>query len=128
MEYDLYEQTINWKMKVLIAEDDLGIRTMIETCLQRWNIQFTATANAEQAITVFLADPLSFDCVLTDLHMSNDSLAGKRVVKAVKNRRPDLKVIVISGSLTPEIISSAGADAYIQKPFNPMKLKEALPH
>jgi CheY-like chemotaxis protein len=87
--------------------------------------------NAEEALRVCEQESERIDLVLTDVVMPG--LSGRELADRLKNRRPGIKVMFMSG-YTDDAIVHHGAlekDAeFIQKPFSPdqlaIKVREML--
>jgi DNA-binding NtrC family response regulator len=68
-----------------------------------------------------------YDLILIDLKMPN--MDGMEVLENIKDIRPDLKVIIITGYSAVETAVKAikmGAFNYLEKPFTPDSLLEAV--
>jgi two-component system cell cycle response regulator len=59
--------------RVLIADDDHGVRRSLATALSRAGFEVTAVDDGEPAIA--LAGSAAFDIVIVDLHMRTGGLA-----------------------------------------------------
>jgi DNA-binding NtrC family response regulator len=98
--------------------------------LERQGYGVVVAANAEEAVRLFEADP-SIDVLLTDVVMTGPS--GPELTKQLVERRPELKVIYMSGYTDEAIVQhgvlKAGI-AFLHKPFTSdalgRKLREVL--
>jgi len=102
---------------VLVAEDDLRIRTVLERFLQTAGYQVTACLNGREALAAFDASP-EFDLLLTDINMPE--MGGEELLRAIKQRSPQLPVIVLTARSDPDIITECfkhDAFRYLVKPF-----------
>ena len=90
------------KSKLLIIDDSEVIVEML--------YQFLKTKN--------YADPDGFDLVITDIVMPN--ISGVGVISILKNKRPDLPIIAITGfGEHPEALAAeAHADVVLEKPID----------
>ena len=102
--------------KVLIVDDEEGIRESLKLILND-DYDLILTDSAEQALRCLDKDP-SVGLVLMDIKMPK--VSGLDVLKAMKAKRPDLNVIMVTGYKTVETASEAahlGANGYIIKQF-----------
>ena len=68
-----------------------------------------------------------FDLVVTDLRLPD--LDGMELVRALRSRRPDVAVIVITGyGSVPSAVEAVklGVADYVEKPFTPRQIAEAV--
>lgn len=104
------------KETILVVDDEIGPRESLRMILKPLYEVHTA-ASGEEALR-FIQDNY-VDLVLLDLNMPGRS--GFGVLKAIKDFRPDIEVIVITGYKTLENAKEAirlGAEDFIPKPFN----------
>jgi CheY-like chemotaxis protein len=115
---------------VLVVEDADVLRLVTKELLERQGYTVLVAANADEALAVFDRQR-RIDVLLTDVVMPGAS--GPELTAQLKARRPDLKVIYMSG-YTEEAIGrhgvSSSADAFLHKPFTSetlgQKLRDAL--
>jgi DNA-binding NarL/FixJ family response regulator len=97
-------------IRVLLVDDVAEVRSMVRTAL-RFRAKFTVVgeaANGRQAIE--LSERLQPDIVVLDIGLPD--LAGQQVLTQIRERAPDTKVAVFSGtqaSDTPEIARNVDA-------------------
>jgi len=107
---------------ILIADDDRTIRTVLTQALTRAGCRVRATGNTT---TLWRwVDEGEGDAIISDVMMPDGN--GLDMLPAIKRRRPDLPVIVISAQntvMTAIKASEAGAYDYLPKPFD---LRELL--
>lgn len=107
--------TMEAMSRLLILEDDDGIRTSLRLALEDDGYDVTDVGDAEAALRVVTDDPV--DVMLVDLMLGGmDGFTFIRRVRPVS----DAPIIVISArDGTEDIISAleAGADDYVTKPF-----------
>ncbi|MFH2203550.1 MAG: sigma-54 dependent transcriptional regulator [Elusimicrobiota bacterium] len=111
--------------KVLFAEDDTSLRTVLNLELKRLGVQVTAVAGGEEALQELAKS--SFDLVITDLKMPG--VDGFKVLEESQRRRPEAQVIVITGHGTVDSAvraMKAGAFDYLTKPVEPESLGIAV--
>ena len=101
---------------ILLAEDDPGVQRMLCRVLVEENYQVIQTKNLEEALKR-LSDA-QIDLILLDLNMPGAN--GLEVMKIIRLCRPRVKVLVISGHITPEVrveFQRLGQREFVQKPY-----------
>ncbi len=71
----------------------------------------------------------AFDVVITDLKMPD--VDGIEVLRIIKERRPSVEVVIMTGYQTVETAVKAiklGAFDYIEKPFTPEQMLSVIKH
>ena len=80
---------------ILLAEDEAGIRAMTRAYLEGLGYRVLEAANGTDAITLSKEYRGIIDLVLTDVMMPG--MRGDAVVKAIRQDRPEIQAIFISG-------------------------------
>ncbi len=109
---------------VLLADDDRAIRMVLTQALTRAGCRVRATGSAN-TLWRWVEDGEG-DLILTDVVMPDGD--GIDLLPAIRRKRPDLPVIVMSAQntvMTAIRAAEAGAYEYLPKPFD---LKEVLAH
>lgn len=104
-------------VKILTIDDEKGIRQSFQHFLEDYDFSVTTAENGEEGIMIIKSE--NPDLVLTDLMMPN--VTGFEVLDWLKQNRPDIPVIAISGAGMIEDAISAlhkGAWDYILKPVH----------
>ncbi len=113
--------------RILLVEDDDQIRRLAQRSLKREGYQVVAAENGERALELASQDKGSFHLLITDVVMPG--LTGKQVAEALRQTRPDIKVLYISG-YTQDIIADHGiveeGISLLQKPFSPAGLTDCV--
>ncbi|MEZ0259366.1 MAG: nitrogen regulation protein NR(I) [Alphaproteobacteria bacterium] len=102
---------------VLIADDDVSIRTVLTQALKRAGYDVQATDNGATLYQWVLEG--RGDLVITDVMMPGES--GLDLLPKIRLKRPEMKVIVMSAqnALTTAVTASErGAMDYMPKPFD----------
>ncbi len=112
--------------KVLLVDDDDGIREMMTATLEHKGFSVVAVANVPEALKLITTE--SFDVLITDLHMPNPS-DGFAVITAMRHIQPKALTLLVSGY--PDVKSAMDAilleaDQIIVKPFETMKLADLV--
>lgn len=108
------------KHRILIVDDEEIARKNLAHVLTKEDYEAVAVANGKDALGEL--EKAEFDVVLTDLRMPD--LDGMELLRKIRTRWPDTRVIMITGYATiPSAIEAMqkGAFHYIPKPF---KLEE----
>jgi DNA-binding response OmpR family regulator len=103
-------------MKILVAEDDVPMAEFLHQRLQHEQFTVQIATNARDAQRFAVNQP--FDLVLLDLNL--ESAVGLDVLRSIRTRKPDLPVMLMTGTgVLEERIRAldAGADDYVSKPF-----------
>lgn len=102
--------------KVLVVEDDEGMREAIESLLDAAGIASVSYASAEALLDS--GDVGGAACVITDLMLQG--MSGLQLLDTLNHRGPHPPVILITAHDSPAVRSEAashGAAAYLAKPF-----------
>jgi two-component system nitrogen regulation response regulator GlnG len=102
---------------ILVADDDRGIRTILNQALGRLGHEVRTTGNAA-TLWRWVADGEG-DLVITDVVMPDEN--GLDLVPRIKKLRPELRIIVMSAQntlLTAVKATERGAFEYLPKPFD----------
>ena len=111
--------------KVLICDDEEGIRESLKLILS--DFYDLAIATHGDDCLHMLTNDTSIKTVLLDIKMPK--IHGLDILKSIKSKRPDVKVIMVTGYRSVETASEAsklGADGYIVKPFKSDEILETV--
>jgi two-component system alkaline phosphatase synthesis response regulator PhoP len=114
------------KRKILIADDEAGIRLTVSRMLDRDYVVLEA-ANGEEAVEI--AREQKPDLILMDLIMPKmDGYATCSQIKADEATRgiPVVILTAVGHELNKKFATEMGAAAYITKPFNLQGLKDMI--
>jgi len=116
------------KETILLVEDGLGLRLIIQSILQELGYQVIAAANANEALDLWVSHRNAVDLLLTDLVLP-ESMSGQQLAQRLRSERPELKVLYTSGfEIDPDESSEeivAGVN-FIHKPFRRETLIKAV--
>jgi len=113
------------KSVVSIVDDDREIRQSLETLLHREQYSTSCYASAEDFLKSF--DPATAGCMLLDVRMPG--MGGLELQEVMKNRNWKIPVIIMTGHANARMAVealSAGASAFIEKPFHRTELIESI--
>ena len=114
------------KIRLLIADDDNQMRSLLKKTLLKEGFLVETAANGREALGL-LAAGSHFDLLITDLRMPEKN--GEELLADVRKTHPDLKVIVITGysDLSQSLrLLRNGAFEFIAKPFKIPDLLEVI--
>ena len=112
------------KSSILVVDDDPDIRELVGQILSDNNYDLVTAADGEEALEII--KNRRFDLIIMDLMMPG--ISGMEVCQQIK-QDPDLSEIPIIMLTAKAGISDRidgfmiGADEYITKPFDPIKLE-----
>jgi len=103
-------------MKILLAEDDLAISTVLKKRLEFSGYDVFAANNGVAALDALFAD--NFDIVISDIMMPQ--MDGHELLKSIRKSKKDIPVLFLTAKDTSQDIVEGldmGADDYMVKPF-----------
>jgi PAS domain S-box-containing protein len=108
---------------ILMAEDDAVVRQLSKTVLEEFGYHVIEAANGEEAVQQYLQNGDSIQLLLLDIVMPKKN--GKEVYDEIRQIKPDVRVIFLSG-YPAEVISNTGllesGSNLIMKPVHPQNL------
>lgn len=110
-------QDVNKQAKILIVEDEAGIRDLLEELLFMEGYRITAVDNGSDGVSRFTEE--GHDLVFTDLRMPG--MSGWEVAKAIKSQNSRTPVVMVTGWDTETLgseLNDTGVDRVLQKPFD----------
>jgi DNA-binding response OmpR family regulator len=107
-------------LKVLVVDDDPGVRGFISGILGRTGFEVIEAPDAEQALIAFEAGGSAVDLVVTDVKMPG--MSGCDLARMLLAAHPTLPILLVSGSHS----ESPTSLPLLQKPFTPSRLLAAL--
>ena len=109
-------------MRVLLVDDDAGLRALLRTTFDVFDIDVDEAAGAAEARELIRAHPP--DVIVLDVVMPGmDGLEFCRELKSNGETR-GIAVVLLSGSEGGSRVAAdaAGAEAFVPKPFSPLEL------
>ena len=113
--------------KILVVDDEENVCQSVKKILGRKGYEVSQALTVDDAVR--LINEMSFDLVITDLMIPGTS--GMELVQIIRDKYPELDVIMITGYASIETAVSAtklGASAYLPKPFTPDELTKVTEH
>ena len=113
---------------ILLVEDEDSVRGLAKLILQRHGYRVLEARSGVDALSVWEEHGTSIDLLLTDMIMP-DGLTGRELAKRLLLQKSGLKVIYSSGysaDLAGTAFLSRPAPIFLQKPYSPQKLVQAV--
>jgi DNA-binding NtrC family response regulator len=111
--------------QILIVDDNPHMTSLLAETLEFLDYKGISAKDGEEALRKLKED--SFDMVITDLRMPR--MGGMDLLRTIKDKFPDLPVVVITGFGTDsskDDALSAHADGFLSKPFKVDEIKKLL--
>jgi len=113
-------------MKVLIADDEQGMRELVKRFLNHSRFTIIEAANGADALAA-VPDATKIDLLVTDEMMPE--MEGHELSRRLRLQNPDLKVLYLTGHsdhLFDKKDRMWDLEAYLDKPFTQKSLNEAV--
>jgi CheY-like chemotaxis protein len=112
-------------VNILVVDDEPPIMQLCVKVLEQSGHAVDGFTRGEEALTKLAAHPA--DLLVVDYKMPG--LNGFEVIQRARSLRPELRVVMITGHGTREVIGEAmqaGVNGIILKPFTPNELTKAV--
>ena len=114
--------------RVLVADDDPEICTLIATILAKGPYQVTVCSDAESAL-VHIQRDAAYDILISDFMLPG--ISGIELIAQVRQNAPTshMPIVMISGHnnyAMDERAKEAGANAFLNKPFTLLQLRTTV--
>jgi len=112
-------------LRCLVVDDEEEVADVVADILGTAGHKATVARSGQEAVGRLAAGP--FDVVFTDLAMAG--MTGWQVARAVKDRMPEAKVVLMSGfgvEVGPEELRSNGVDVVLAKPLQIQDVLSAM--
>lgn len=113
--------------KLLIVDDQYGIRVLLSEVFQSEGYEVHQAANGKQALA--LAEEHQFDLVVLDMKIPG--MDGLEILKRLKEYDEGIQVIMMTAYGELDLIEEAkrlGALTHFTKPFDIEEMKKAVDH
>ncbi|OKP03611.1 two-component system response regulator OmpR [Xenorhabdus eapokensis] len=107
--------------KILVVDDDMRLRVLLERYLSEQGFQVRSAANAEQMDRLLTRE--SIHLIILDLMLPGED--GLSICRRLRSQHNSIPIIMVSakGEEVDRIVGlEIGADDYLAKPFNPREL------
>jgi CheY-like chemotaxis protein len=106
----------------LVVEDEPLLADVIKWALEEEGYEVEAAATGDEAAQTFTLR--SFDLMITDIRMPG-KIDGWALANVVRNQAPTMPIVFMSG-YTPNAPSLPPYSIFLQKPFRPEQLLDAV--
>jgi PAS domain S-box-containing protein len=113
--------------RVLVVDDEEALLAVTTEVLKRLGYEPAAFPDGARALAEFEAQPERFDAVIADEIMPG--LSGTELARALRRRRADLPIILVSGYIGPQMTEralAAGVDQILKKPVQAREIAATL--
>ena len=103
---------------VLVAEDEDSVRELLRKILTEFGYSVLTARHGRDAVMLAGEAAADIDLLITDVVMPE--MSGRELVRTLRGRRPDLKVLYVSGYTDDEVLRrgiSGQEVAFLRKPF-----------
>jgi CheY-like chemotaxis protein len=111
---------------VLLVDDEEDVRAVTAHMLERLGCSVLQAGDGREGVEVFRAHARLIDAVIVDLSLPR--LSGDKVYHAIRDIRPDARVILMSGYSNE--IATRGVDpglaGFLRKPFTVADLRSTM--
>jgi CheY-like chemotaxis protein len=107
---------------ILIVEDQKATAQITRILLESWGYRVFEAHSEPEALEVFERHCESIELLLTDVIMPGEG--GVRLATHLQRRKPELRIIYMSGYPADHLIGIQGA--FLSKPFNPAGLARTV--
>jgi len=108
---------------ILVVDDELLVRKMASTILERWGFDVATAASGEEALDYYRQHGDTVDLVLLDIAMPG--LNGMEVLEQLRELNSRVRVVLASGhSMQSDFnqLIQAGCQAFVAKPYRAEQL------
>lgn len=113
---------------ILLVEDHPVLRKLVKQILENARFTVISAANLKQAIRFEAEYPGTIDLLLSDVRVTG--MSGPKLAKRLKERRPQMRVMLMAGYPGGALLVLNYGWHYIEKPFLPSllvnKIKDVL--
>src|SRR5215831_3943537 len=105
---------------ILLAEDDPVVRDLVKLMLSKEEYSVLTANDGQEALEICrrFRDPIHL--LLTDKTMPH--MNGLELAESIIKKRPEIKIMIMSGETAETILNKNTPDAFLAKPFMPSTL------
>jgi NO-binding membrane sensor protein with MHYT domain/nitrogen-specific signal transduction histidine kinase len=108
---------------ILLVDDDDDVRRFVADLLTEAGCKVRMECDGPAGLDALDAGP--YDLVVLDFAMPG--MTGAEVARVIRERRPDLPILIMTGYLEHEaVLAQLGAQPILQKPFEPSDLMSRI--
>ncbi len=110
--------------RVLLVEDEEILLRLLARFLGQSGFEIRAFVTGRDALSAFDEEPNAYQAAVVDLTLPD--ITGLELLGGLREKKPDLPVVLCSGFPEPPLEASQPHTCFLQKPFLPQQLREAL--
>lgn len=110
------------RINILVVDDQDCIVDLLSDIVEGLGFASDVAHDGQEAIEKF--DDGDFQVVITDIKMPR--MDGVELMKRIKERRPDVPVIAITGFGTEDTEGDLFHDGFLEKPFRVAKIEDMI--
>lgn len=117
------------KLRVLLLEDEAGLRRVFSEFLKKIGCVVYVTSNSTEVLDTMAKHGQSFNVFMTDISLGNGSMSGKEIAATLKKNYPGLRVLYVSGDSYEGVFGNhelSSMEGFINKPFSIEDLSQSL--
>jgi CheY-like chemotaxis protein len=108
---------------ILLVEDAERLRRLLHELLEQEGYRVIAALDPADAIGIVERHE-EIDLLLTDVIIP--AMDGRELARRVREKRPGIKVVYMSGYSGDALSAIGPSDGFLEKPFDPDTLREAI--
>jgi len=112
---------------IMLIDDEDTVLYIYRQILERLGYQVSVFSHWSAAFNQFIAEPLSFDLVITDLTMPG--LSGDKLARKLLEVRPEVPIMLMTGysdRCTDEMLEACGVFSFLKKPVSKADLASSV--
>jgi len=109
---------------IVIVEDEELVRAVTARVLDRAGYSVIEAPDGEEALRLVRRHQPTIDLLITDVVMAK--LGGLELARRIVNERPGFPILLMSGYNREEMAAEDPSIGFLQKPFTPNELLEAV--
>jgi PAS domain S-box-containing protein len=113
--------------RIMVVDDEQALVAIVAELLKRLGYEPLAFSDGRSALAAFEAQPERIDAVVADEVMPG--LTGTELAQALRRRRPDMPIVLVSGFIGPmmtERALAAGVNEILKKPVRSRDIAAVL--
>lgn len=112
------------RIRALVVDDDYALRDLVASTLRGKGFDVTLATTGRIGVEHLRSAPDGFRVVVMDHHMPDmDGLSACRIMRSCA---PETPIIMMSSNRLESEVASAGANAFLHKPFAPSQLLDCI--
>ena len=115
-------------LNVLVVDDNVMNRVVLEQFLEKWQISFKSVAGGKDALVIIEKE--SFNLILLDIQMPEmDGYEVTQIIRSNSEKNKNIPIVALSADIYSNVhdkIIASGMDDFVSKPFKPEELYSIL--